>query len=366
MRFHHHDFRDMGQAFSLGFDLRRVLLMATAASWTVAVLGLYFVLISWRISGFTFDKALSAEQILQSWRVLTDTRASADRVLLWLSILGMWWLGFARLITPVGRSLALEIARDERLDQKGMAVASHRLSGLVTGAPVISLFLFALIYLCVLLWALLAKIPGEVGAALATLILPFALIAALVGAAVLLVAIISLPLMTPAAVIECRDLMDVVSRATAYVLQRPLRYLWGMCVKFAMTLGAAIVGATLLLSAWGLVYLALVIVGEGDLALSAYHLARRSGGIALGHSLGAICFTVMFYSSVLVAVGWLMTVSMACDLILYMVLRYEVDGVTFDEILIPQEHIKLHALTAEDTKNQALAAQEAAKAAAQA
>jgi uncharacterized lipoprotein YddW (UPF0748 family) len=57
---------------------------------------------------------------------------------------------------------------------------------------------------------------------------------------------------------------------------------------------------------------------------------------------------------------------MACDLILYMVLRYEVDGVTFDEILIPQEHIKLHALTAEDTKNQALAAQEAAKAAAQA
>ena len=59
-----------------------------------------------------------------------------------------------------------------------------------------------------------------------------------------------------------------------------------------------------------------------------------------------------------------MTVSLAADVILYMVMRYEVDGVTFDEILIPQEHIRLHGLTAEDTKNQAQSAQEAAKAAA--
>src|SRR5687768_12788386 len=101
MRFHNHDFRDMSQAFSLGFDIRRVLVMATAASWTLAVLGLYFVLISWRVAGHSIEKALTPEQLAHSWRILTDMRLSADRVLLWLGILGLWWLGFARLITPV-------------------------------------------------------------------------------------------------------------------------------------------------------------------------------------------------------------------------------------------------------------------------
>ncbi len=364
MRQHNHDLRDLGQAFSLGFDVRRVLLMATAASWTFAVFGLYFVLVSWRIAGHSIEQALTPEQLLRSWRVMTSTSVTPDRVLLWLGIAGLWWLGFSRMITPVARSIAMEVARDERLDQKSLTTASHRLTGLVAGGPVSAFALFLLLFGLVLFWALLAKIPGAAGAVISALVLPLALVAAMVAACVLLVTLIALPLMPPAAVIECRDLMDVVSRAAAYVLQRPLRYFWGLVVKLFVTLGAALVGTTVLLGGWALVYLALLIVGEGELALSAYHLVRRSGDVAVEHSFGALCIGAIFSASVLLALGWLMTVSLAADVILYMVMRYEVDGVTFDEILIPQEHIRLHGLTAEDTKNQAQSAQEAAKAAA--
>jgi hypothetical protein len=233
-------------------------------------------------------------------------------------------------------------------------VASHRLSGLVAGSPISAFLIVALFFGCVLLWAVLTKLPSPIGTGLASLILPLAIVASLIAAALLLVTVVSLPLMTPAAVIECRDLMDVVSRAAAYVLQRPL------CAKLGVTLVAAIVGGAVFLLAWALIYLALVIVGEGDLALSSYHLVRRSGDVRPDLVTGAAFFAAAFYGSALIWLGWFLTVGAASDVILYMVMRYEVDGVTFDEIMIPQEHIEKHGLTALDTQKQQQAAQAAA------
>lgn len=351
----------MLQVFSLGFDLRRVLLMSAAASWTVAVIGLYLALISWRVAGYPLGAALAPKHLEHSWRLLFSPELTFDRALLWVGIAGLWWIGFARIITPVFRSLALEVSRDERPDQKAMAVASHRLSGLVTGSPPSAFFIVALFFGCVLLWALLTKLPSPVGTGLAALILPLALISALIAAAMLLVTLASLPLMTPAAVIECRDLMDVVSRAAAYVLQRPFRYLAGLCSKLGVMLVAAVAGGAVFLLAWALIYLALVIVGEGELALSSYRLVRRSGDVRPDFITGAAFFAAAFYGSALIWLGWFLTVGAAADVILYMVMRYEVDGVTFDEIMIPQEHIEKHGLTALDTQKQQQAALAAAK-----
>src|SRR5262245_50736360 len=150
MRVHRHNFRDMGLAIALGFDLRRVLLMSVAAVWTLAVFGLYFVLISWRVGGHSLDTALTADETMKAWAVFTDTRLTFDRVLLWAGMAGLWWMGFARIITPVQRSIALEIARDDRLDSRQMGAASHRLSGLVTGGPIVSLVMAGLLFACVL------------------------------------------------------------------------------------------------------------------------------------------------------------------------------------------------------------------------
>ncbi|MCC6149921.1 MAG: hypothetical protein IT461_06705 [Planctomycetes bacterium] len=352
----------MLQVFSLGFDLRRVLLMSVAGSWTVAVVGLYLALISWRVAGYPLDAALAPKHLEHSWRLLVSPDVTFDRALLWIGVAGLWWLGFARIITPVFRSLALEVSRDERPDQKAMVVASHRLSGLVTGSPLSALLVAALFFGCVLLCAVLAKLPAPVGTGLAALILPLALIAALIAAAVLIVTVVSLPMMTPAAVIECRDLMDVVSRAAAYVLQRPFRYLAGLCAKLGVTLVAAVVGGAVFLLAWALIYLALVMVGEGDLALSSYRLVRRSGEVRADLVTGAAFFAAAFYGSAMIWLGWFLTVGAASDVILYMVMRYEVDGVTFDEIMIPQEHIEKHGLTALDTQKQQQAAQAASNA----
>lgn len=355
----------MAQAFSMGFDVRRVMLMATAVCWTFAVIGLYMVLIALRVTGFSFETALAPQHVEQSLRLLTAAPLSADRVLLWLAASIFWWLGFARIITPVFRSIALEVARDERLDQKGLTVASHRLSGLTAFSPLTSGAIIALLFACVLVWALIAKIPGATGDVSAAVLLPLALIASLLGAAVIIVTVVSLPLMTPAAVIECRDLMDVISRASAYVLQRPFKYIFGLLAKLGVTVAAAAVSGAVFLLAWALIYVALVAVGEGEFALSAYHMTRRSGSVDDAHGLGAVCFAAAFWGSAIIWAGWVLTVGAATDVYLYLVMRYEVDGVTFDEIMIPTEHLKQHSLTAEDTRKQQLAAQEAAQAAAE-
>lgn len=352
----------MTQVFSLGFDLRRVMLMSLAVCWTLGVAGLYFALVSWRAAGFALDRALAPESLSLAWRVMFAHGPTPDRVLLWVGMAGLWWLGFGRIVTPVFRSLALEVARDDRLDQKGMAVASRRLSGLVVGAPLASLAVFALLYVCVLVWALLAKIPTVAGPLLSALVLPLALVAALVAAAVLLVTVISAPMMPAAAVLECRDLMDVVSRAASYFLQRPFKYMAGLFTKAAMVAASAVAGGAVFLLAWALLYWALVMVGEGDLALRAYHLVRRQGDLAISQHFGAVLLAGLFYASAIIWAGWLLVICAAADVILYMVMRYEVDGVTFDEIMIPQEHLEAHHLTAEETRKQQQTAQEQAKA----
>lgn len=355
----------MTQVFSLGLDLRRVVLMTMAVCWTLAVLGLYLTLVSWRASGFSLQGVLAPESLELAWRLLFSPQLTPDRVLLWLAACGLWWLGFGRIITPVYRSLALEISRDDRLDQKGMASASRRLSGLVVGSPVAAMAVFALLYVCVLVWALLAKIPTVAGPLLSALTLPLALAAALVAAAVLLVSIISAPMMPPAAVLECRDLMDVVSRAASYFLQRPFKYLAGLGVKAVMVAVSALAGGAVFLLAWALLYLALLMVGEGELALRAYHLVRRRGDLAISQQFGAVLLAALFYASAIIWAGWLLVISAAADVILYLVMRYDVDGVTFDEIMIPQEHLAAHALTADDTHRQQQAAEAQARAAAE-
>ncbi|GIK53051.1 MAG: hypothetical protein BroJett014_20240 [Planctomycetota bacterium] len=359
MRVHHHDMRDMGLAFSLGFDLRRVMIMAVAASWSVAVVGLYFALISWRVGGHSLEGALEPERIVRAWAVLTDSRPTPDRVALWLSMIALWWIGFGKLVTPVQRSIALEVARDERLDSRQMTAASGRLAGLVVGSPVAGYAVAAFLFAVVLGWALLAKIPGLTGAIVSAVFLPIAFIAALVAGLVLIVVTLGLPLMPPAAVMECRDFMDVVSRATAYVLQRPLRYLLGLLLKLLVVIGAALVAAATLAAAWALILGALWLVGEGELAHSTWSLVARSGDPLGPFTPAASLFAAVFYASALVALGWLMTVSAATDTLLYCIMRYEVDGITFDEIMIPQEFAQRH-LTAADTHEQAKAVEAAA------
>lgn len=359
MRVHHHDMRDMGLAFGLGFDLRRVMIMAVAASWTAAVFGLYFALISWRVGGHSLEGAMEPGRILKSWAVLTDLRPTPERVLLWFSMLALWWIGFGKLVTPVQRSLALEIARDERLDSRQMTAASGRLASLVVGSPLSGYAVAALLFAVVLGWGLLAKIPGLAGAIIAAIFLPVAFIAALVAGIVLVVVTLGLPLMPPAAVMECRDVMDVVSRATAYVLQRPLRYLLGLTLKLGVMLGAAFVAILALGLAWALILGALWLVGEGEIAQSTLSLVTRSGEPLGPATPAAALFAAVFYASALLALGWFMTVGAATDTLLYCIMRYEVDGVTFDEIMIPQEFVKRH-LSAADTHEQAKAAQAAA------
>lgn len=363
MRYHHHDLRDMGLAFSLGFDLRRVLVMSVAASWTLAVVGLFFVAVSWRVSGHDFSGSLTGERLAQSWTIFTDTRLSVDRVLLWAGMLGFWWMGFARIVAPVQRSIALEVARDERLDSKQLNIAARRLGGLAAAGPVAGLFLVGLLFLVVVVWAFLAKIPGLTGSISSALTLPLTLAAALVGAIVLLVVVAAIPLMIPAAVVECRDLMDVISRACSYVVQRPLRYLAGLIMKKLVVVASAALGLLVLGLAWAMVAAALWLVGEGALATQLITLVLRDGGeIPVESQVTVALFGGVFYGSALLTLGWLMTVSAATDVILYMLLRYEVDGVTFDEIMIPQEHLAQHGVvTAADTMALAQAAQDTAQ-----
>ena len=76
---------------------------------------------------------------------------------------------------------------------------------------------------------------------------------------------------------------------------------------------------------------------------------------ARGSSAGfASVFSAIFWGSVMVLVCWWMVVGLAADSLMYYLLRYNIDGATFDEILIPKEYLERHRhLNAMDTAAQA-------------
>ncbi len=353
MRAYRHDVRDLSQALLLGFDIRRLMLGILGVVWTAVVILGFHAIFTWRALNdhLTTENAVAADI---AWRALRDTRLSPERVMLWLSMAGIWWLGFSRLAGPIQRSQALEVSRDRRPSFKELTASARRLGGLVTFGPMIAAAVPAGFFGLVALWALLAKIPGAAGEILSLIFLPVALVLGLLGGFALITVLFAAPFMPPAAVVEGHDILEAVSRAISYMYQRPFRFVAYFAVKLGVKAAALLLAALLLAGTWAFLLGGLYVVGEGVIASDVLTIIFNPSNIGedtsmIAHSLGGI-----FWSTAAVALGWWVVLALGSDLMMYLLLRFDVDGITYDEVMDPQEYMAAHRhLNALETAEQA-------------
>lgn len=345
MRIHRHDVRDLALSFGLAFDLRRVTQAGVALCWTLIVLLGVTGILSWRVSG---GQWLSAEGLIGAWLAITGSSWGPGDLLLWGCSFAGWLAGFLYLCAPVLRSAALDVCRDERERNPSIPALNRQ----AAFSPLLMLLLPALCFLLVLLWSLLTFIPGMAGAMISALALIPVMPVALFGAAFLLAGFAAAPMMPPTAMVEGRDYLETVSRPVSYVMQRPGRYLAYWAAKLGVVGASALAGGAVLALAWGMVAGALWLVGQHELLQATWLQATVSGDPEKEVAPAAFALAVGAWSTVFLLAAWLMVVSLSADLLIYLLMRYQVDGVTFDKITVAEE--RLQALkTAVDTADEA-------------
>ena len=363
MRIHRHDLRDMSLAFGLAFDLKRVTQAAFALCWTLAVVWGVIGVLGWRVADAGF---MSAEGMYHAGVVISRLQFTPMTVAIVLCVVAGWWGGFAYLCAPILRSAAVDIALDERGADCNVPVLNRQ----AAFSPVLAMLLPAGAALCALIWALLALIPGDFGAVLTLLTLPVALLVALIGAIFLLVAVAASPMMGPTAVVEGRDYLEALSRPMSYVMQRPGRYAVCWLGKLGVVTASALAGVATLAVAWGMLAGGLWLVGQGELVTEVAAHATVADEVKQGASLLVLGLAAAVWLSVFMLAAWLMVVSLCADQIIYLLMRYRIDGVTFDKITVPEARLKRFK-NAVETEAEAEAArkrfdeQQAEKAAAQ-
>ncbi|MBX3458365.1 MAG: hypothetical protein KF696_00205 [Planctomycetes bacterium] len=336
MRLLRHDYRDFRLAFALAFDLRRVMYAGYALCWTLAVPLLVIGIMSWR----AHRRPFSPEGLYRVHESLTSLALTPANALALLSIATAWWIGFGWLCAPVLRSAALDIARDER--ERPLSIP--HLNRQAAFAPLMGMAGLALGLLIALGWALLAAIPAGVGTALGLVLVPIVLVVGAGAAAIGIVALSSAPMMGPTAVVEGRDYFEALSRPMSYVMQQPGRYLGYLLTKLLTVAISALLGGAVLAISWGLVALALWITGQGEVVTAAL---EQAGGGPPAPALLPVMLAGIGWGTVGLLVAWLMVVSLNCDLLTYLLMRYRVDGVTFDQIAIAEDKLKRYPTAAE-------------------
>lgn len=333
----------MSLAFGLAFDVRRVSQGGVALSWTLVVLIGLSAILSWRTSA----GALTPEGIYIAFMSIIHSDWTPLKILLFSVMFTAWWAGFAYLCAPIQRSAALDIARDERERNPSIPPLNRQAAFgplLVGVAPVVAL-------LVLVLWALLTYIPGVVGALIATVTLPLILLLVVPIAAFCVVGLLAAPMMGPTAVVEGRDYLEVLSRPMSYVIQRPGRYACYWAAKLGVMAASLVAGAASLALAWGFVAAALWVTGQGELASSSVRQALADPE-AVGANDMAMGISVVFWGSVFMLAAWLAVIGLSCDTIMYLLMRYRIDGVTFDKIAVAEERLAM-AKTAIETAEEA-------------
>jgi hypothetical protein len=227
----------------------------------------------------------------------------------------------------ISRIAAVQLACDEQVGWGASLrwAASKWLS--YFGAPLFPLAGVVLAVLPLLVAGWIMRL--DVGLLLAGLLWPLALVGGLVMALLLLGLIFGWPLMWATISVEGTDTFDALSRAYAYVFQRPLRYLlyavlaavlgllgWLLVENFA----AAVIWLGLWGAGWGAGALREEAIRSGDLS------GMGGGGVAL----------VGFWAGLVkwLAVGYFYGYFWTASTLIYYLLRRDVDGTEMDEVFL--------------------------------
>jgi hypothetical protein len=335
----------MPQAIVLACNLRRVAQACFALLWTAAIVLALSLVLNWRATG---DTQITPEGLDAAWQAVFGTPVRPGQVLFWVCVLAGWWLGFGYLNAPVLRGAALEIARDER----GKLPPEPLLYRMAAGAPLLAMLIPAVLLVAVAILVLPAHLDGLAGSLLLLITLPLALVCALVAAAGFLLFGLAAPLMPATAVVEGRDYLEALSRPAGFVLQKPFRYAAYFLAKLAVVALAAVAGGAVLALAWLLIAACLYAVGASDVVAAVWAAATDPAPLTDTPNLPPFVMASIFWGSVGMLVCWLSVVSQCADLITYLLLRYRIEGTTFDQVMVASERLALFP-TATETAAQA-------------
>jgi hypothetical protein len=156
-------------------------------------------------------------------------------------------------------------------------------------------------------------------------------------------------MMPPTAVVEGRDYLEAISRPAGFVLQKPFRYVGYFMAKIGVVVFAAIIGGAILALAWGIIAACMTLVHpDNEVIRKAWELATLTAtppaledGPAAPPGLPELAMASVGWASTAVFFAWLCVVSQSADLITYLLMRYRIEGATFDQVTVAEERLQL-------------------------
>ena len=230
----------------------------------------------------------------------------------------------------IARIAVVEAARTERIGLGEAARFARRKWLSLIGTPLCPLLGVAFFTVFCAAWGLLYRLPA-VGPTLAGIFAFFPLLAGLVMTIILISLAIGWPLMHATVAAEGEDGFDALSRSFAYVNQRPLRY--ASCVALAWAagiLGLIVIDlfarTTVHMAQWALSFGA-----PGDVLGTLFQ-----GGTAPVAPAARAAHAFWLSLVGLVAHGWIYSYFWTSAVIIYLILRQDVDGTPWHVIAAPE------------------------------
>jgi hypothetical protein len=247
----------------------------------------------------------------------------------WQALLGGIWavLVWGIIGGAIARIALVKLATGERVGVwTSLCFSLKQWTGMV-GAPLSPLVGAAVVAVPCAVMGALYRIPGGATATALGALAFLPLLAGLIMAIILIGLAAGWPLMPVAIAAECEDGFDAISRSYAYVYQRSGHYAAYVGLAWVLgTIGLFVVAVftrvTLDLALWALSF------GAPDDRLFALFLADPGAPTTTATRIHQFWITIVG----LLAYGWVYSYFWTATAIIYVLLRHEVDGASFDDI----------------------------------
>jgi hypothetical protein len=240
--------------------------------------------------------------------------------------------------------VALKLTRDEGVSWSRASQFSRARVGSYISAPVLPILAVLLVAIPVALLGLLARM--DVGVLVAGVLWPLAILAGLIMTILLVGLLFGWPLMWATISTEGTDAFDAISRAYAYVFQRPFHYLfYSIVASFVGFLGlmlvrgvaAMVIHCTRWAASWGATSSRI-----NDIVVVNMDKGVGENGAALIQFWENAVFTLV----TAFAISFLWSASTA----IYLLLRHQIDAVELDEVFLEEEEERFGLPVMEDVK----------------
>ena len=232
----------------------------------------------------------------------------------------------------IARIAVVRLARGERLGIRSALRFTVRKASPLIGTPLIPLMAFALLSGAVALFGLLYRIPGGVGPTAAGLLAFVPLLAGFLLTLILVGLAAGWPLMPTSVAAEDEDGFDAMSRAYAYVHQRPWHY--GFYIVLALAVGAfgLIVVKLFATLTIDLAAFALSFGGPSQTVQGFFHL-REPASQGTAQAIHTAWLVMIEW----LVRGWLFSYFWTAASAIYLLLRRDVDGMPWSKVALEKD-----------------------------